>query len=114
MDHQLDLFGDEAPRSAPRAADRRRYRPAPGELGIPLTAVQVEIVDRVLADLAALESANARLLPVRVGEVLHLPRDMEIVADLMDLLDRPLADPSWRRPSDRLAQNLHEWWQGAN
>jgi hypothetical protein len=36
---------------------------------------------------------------------------MELVADLMDLLDRPSADPARRRPSERLAQALHEWWQ---
>ena len=112
MDQQFNLFDEEPARPArpPRGPDRT-HKPGPGELGIPLTSVQTEIVDRALGIFIEMESADRHALPVRVGQVLHLPREMEVVADLMDILDGPTPDASWRRPSDRLAQCLHEWWQ---
>jgi hypothetical protein len=116
VDHQFDLFGEEPERPAARRRDAgkvRRHVPGAGERGIPLTDPQAAIVDWVVERMADREDLRGHAIPVRVDAVLYLPRDMEVVADVMDLLDEHLPDPAWRRAADRLAQGLHEWWAGS-
>lgn len=128
MERQHVLFGGPGPEDAPRVergTDGRRHRPRAGELGVALTSTQLELVDWALGAMEGDERLAGRRLPVRVGRVLHLPRDVEVVGVLMDQLDERLvaataAHPEeslererrlgWRRPADRLAQAVHEWW----
>ncbi len=113
MERQFDLFGDRDERPVSDRRDEgevRRHEPAAGEHGIPLTDPQPEIVDWLLERMAAAEDRGDRAIPVRVGNVLFVPRKLESVADIMDLLDEHLPQPTWSRPAERLAQDLHEWW----
>jgi hypothetical protein len=128
LDRQLPLFG-EPRRDAPvrRAGGRprfRRHQPKAGEVGVPLTEVQRDLVDWALDALAADEALLGHAIPVRVDEVLHLPRDLEVVGALMDTLDERLESSAawlpgeageegrrtWKRSADNLAQKVHEWW----
>jgi len=87
VEQQLGLFeGSRGPSPVSKGPRPRvrRHRPRAGELGVALASPQADIVDRVLEDLAGEDAMRGHALPVRVEDVLYLPRDLDVVGALID------------------------------